>query len=119
MGFRYKLHDAKLPGKPDLVFPKYRAVIFVNGCFWHGHDCYLFKWPSTRQEFWANKIGRTVERDKENNVALMNAGWRVLRIWECAIKGRGRLPLDIIAKEAAEWLMSSEKIIEIKGKLST
>lgn len=116
MGFRYRLHAEQLPGKPDLVFPKYRAVIFVNGCFWHGHGCHLFRWPSTRHEFWRNKIGRTIERDKENIADLMNAGWRVLRIWECAIKGKGRLPPEIIIQEAAGWLKSSERFCEIKGE---
>ena len=114
MGFRYRLHATQLPGKPDLVFRKYRAVIFVNGCFWHGHECHLFKWPSSRQEFWRNKIGRTVERDKENNTALVNAGWRVMRIWECAVKGKGKPPLEVVVR-----LMASEQFGEIKGKSPT
>ena len=117
MGFRYRLHAERLPGKPDLVFPKYRAVIFVNGCFWHGHDCHLFRWPSMRIEFWRNKIGRTIERDKENNAALMESGWRVLRIWECAIKGREKLPPELIIQEAAGWLRASEQFYEIRGIL--
>ena len=65
-GFRYRLHDKKLPGKPDLVFPKYKAVIQINGCFWHGHSCPLFKWPLTRVEFWQNKIGGNIKRDQLN-----------------------------------------------------
>jgi len=116
MGFRYRLHGKRLPGKPDLVFPKYHAVIFINGCFWHGHDCHLFRWPSTRHEFWHNKIGRTIERDQENNAALIDAGWRVLWIWECAIKGRGKLPLESVIRNAADWLRSSESFGEIEGR---
>lgn len=119
LGYRYKLHDNKLPGKPDIVFPKYRAVILINGCFWHGHDCHLFKWPSTRREFWKEKIGRTQERDLDNLTALDAAGWRVLRIWECALKGRGKLPLDTVIQSADRWLKSSDPFAEIRGTTST
>jgi len=114
-GFRYRLHDNKLPGKPDMVFPKYRAVILVNGCFWHGHDCHLFKWPGSREDFWRNKISRTKERDRENIAALLAGGWRVLQIWECAIKGKERLPIDLIGKQAASWLESQKQQLDIRG----
>lgn len=98
-GFRYRLHDRKLPGRPDLVFPKYRAVIFVHGCFWHGHGCHLFKWPATRHAFWEAKISRNRERDEGAIRALRENGWRVLTIWECALKGSSRLPgADIIRR---------------------
>ena len=87
LGYRYRLHSSKLPGKPDLVFPRYRAVIFVNGCFWHGHDCHLFKWPSSRAEWWRAKITRTRATDAASRKALAQAGWRILDVWECALKG--------------------------------
>src|SRR3546814_8720017 len=66
-GLRYRLHVKDLPGKPDLVFPRHRAVVFVNGCFWHRHDCHLFKWPATRQDFWREKIGRNVRSDEHTS----------------------------------------------------
>lgn len=86
-GFRYRKNDKRLPGKPDIVLPKYKTVIFVNGCFWHrheGHSC--FKWPSSNVDFWRNKLLRNVERDKENYYKLNNAGWKVITIWECETK---------------------------------
>jgi DNA mismatch endonuclease (patch repair protein) len=86
-GFRYRLHDKKLPGKPDLVLPKYKTVIFVNGCFWHGHDgCKYFVIPRTRREFWLSKINRTKEIDLQNYKLLSDMGYRVLTIWECELK---------------------------------
>lgn len=115
LGFRYKLHDKKLPGKPDLVFPKYNAVIFVNGCFWHGHNCHLFKWPTSREEFWRNKITSTKEKDKENIEVLLKDGWRVLQIWECAIKGKTRLAIDDIIEITVSWLRSSQNQLDIEG----
>ena len=69
-GFRFRLHDRKLPGRPDLIFPRHRAVLFVHGCFWHGHGCHLFKWPSTREDFWRQKIGANVARDETSKEAL-------------------------------------------------
>src|SRR5690606_10217746 len=95
-GFRYRLHDRKLPGKPDLVFPAYKAVIFIHGCFWHVHDCHLFKWPSSRPEFWKQKLTGNIEKDQENFAALERDGWRILTVWECALKGRTKLPVDAI-----------------------
>ena len=105
-GFRYRLHDKKLPGKPDLVFPKYKAVIFVNGCFWHKHDCKFFKWPKSNQEFWKKKITRNIERDARNRDQLSIDGWRVKTIWECALKGKNS---DGIGKEIDKlsiWLLN-------------
>ncbi len=86
-GFRYRKNDKRYPGKPDIVLPKYKTAIFVNGCFWHKHEsCKYFKWPKTNQEFWINKINSNVERDKRNYAELRNRGWRVLIIWECELK---------------------------------
>ena len=115
-GFRYRLHDHKLPGRPDMVFPRHKAVILVNGCFWHGHGCHLFKWPSSREDFWRNKIGGTMERDLKNVKALRSAGWRVLKIWECALKGKTRLPSQTVIELAACWLSSDVCHFEIKGQ---
>ena len=115
-GFRYRIHDKRLPGKPDMVFPKHRAVILANGCFWHKHNCHLFKWPSTRKEFWKNKLERNYEKDKENIRLLQDKGWRVLVIWECALKGKERLPLQTIINKTSRWLLSDISKMEIRGK---
>ena len=81
-GFRYRKNDAKLPGKPDIVLPKYKAVIFVNGCFWHGHEgCRYFVWPKNNAEFWKEKITGNIQRDKHNHQLLANQVWRVIEIW--------------------------------------
>lgn len=89
-GFRYRKNDKRLPGKPDIVLPKYKTVIFVNGCFWHKHDCTRFVWPASNQEYWIPKILRNAERDKENYQILENSGWRVLVVWECELKKKVR-----------------------------
>ena len=85
-GFRYRKNVKKLPGCPDIVLPKYKTVIFVNGCFWHKHDCPGFVWPSSNQEYWKPKILRNVERDKNNCRELSSKGWNVITIWECELK---------------------------------
>jgi len=85
-GFRYRKNDKNLPGCPDIVLPKYKTVIFVNGCFWHKHNCKRFVWPSSNEEYWKKKILRNVERDKVNTKALKELGWNVLVIWECELK---------------------------------
>ncbi|SDB73003.1 T/G mismatch-specific endonuclease [Agrobacterium fabrum] len=93
-GYRFRVNVPGLPGRPDIVFPKYGAVIQVNGCFWHGHDCHLFKMPASRQEFWAEKIFANRARDRRTDQALSDAGWRLLNVWECSLKGSKRRPLD-------------------------
>lgn len=115
-GFRYRLHDRKLPGKPDLVFPRHQAVLFVNGCFWHGHDCPQFHWPKTRPEFWLDKISGNVRRDLRNEATLSATGWRVGLIWECATKGRGRLSIGEVIDRAAAFLEGSGKYVSIQGQ---
>lgn len=85
-GLRYRKNDKRFPGKPDLVFPKYRTVVFVNGCFWHMHDCGRFVWPKSNQEYWKKKILRNVERDNKNYDALKEEGWKVIIVWECELK---------------------------------
>ena len=86
-GFRYRIHAKKLPGKPDIVLRKYGTVVFVQGCFWHGHsDCPSFKMPKSRVEFWTNKIGTNIERDRNNRFKLAQAGWHVITVWECHLR---------------------------------
>jgi DNA mismatch endonuclease, patch repair protein len=86
-GFRYRLHVKNLPGKPDIVLPKYKIVIFIHGCFWHKHEgCKYFVVPKTRTEWWINKINGNVENDKKTFTALQNLGWKVIEIWECTLK---------------------------------
>jgi DNA mismatch endonuclease (patch repair protein) len=114
-GFRYKLHDKTLPGKPDLVFPKYKAVIEVNGCFWHLHNCHLFKWPKSKKEFWKEKLTKNKERDERNQKALEAEGWRLLVVWECALKGKGKLPLERVITECVGFLKGDQIHHEIKG----
>ena len=115
LGFRYRLHDRRLPGKPDIVLPRWRAAIHINGCFWHGHHCALFRWPRTRQEFWRSKIERNVQRDHDVDAALDRAGWRVLTVWECALKGPGRIGAEAVVKGSADWLRSDARTGEIRG----
>lgn len=114
-GLRYRLHAKDLPGKPDLVFPARRAVLFAHGCFWHGHDCHLFRMPSTRPEFWQAKIARNQVVDVRSTAALEAAGWRVGVVWECALKGRTRLPLAAVLEGCEAWLRGSEPCLEIRG----
>ena len=87
MGLRYRKNASELPGKPDIVFPKYKACVFVNGCFWHKHDgCKYFVWPKSNVEFWKEKITKNVERDEKSRALLQDAGWRVIVVWECELK---------------------------------
>lgn len=85
-GFRYRKNDRSLQGCPDIVLPKYKTVIFVNGCFWHKHDCPRFVWPSSNTEYWYPKINKNVERDKDNAKTLKRLGWKVITVWECELK---------------------------------
>lgn len=104
LGFRYRLHVSTMPGRPDIVLPRYRAVIQVHGCFWHGHDCERFTLPRTREAFWQRKIEGNRDRDERNTAALNKHGWRQLTIWECALRGRGRLGLQKTVARTAWWL---------------
>ncbi|MBF0554859.1 MAG: DNA mismatch endonuclease Vsr [Nitrospirae bacterium] len=114
-GYRFRLHRADLPGKPDLVFPSRHAVIMVHGCFWHQHDCHLFKWPSSRREFWRSKITRNRQKDAETESALLRKAWRVLTVWECALKGRTRPPMEQVINQCAAWLDGGAWRAEISG----
>ncbi|EDM83433.1 very short patch repair endonuclease [Limnobacter sp. MED105] len=103
-GFRFKLHDKTLPGKPDIVLPKYKAVINIHGCFWHGHDCKFFKVPSTRTEFWLAKINGNRSRDSLHRDALLKQGWRVLTVWECALRELKLDGYEKVMEEIIKWL---------------
>lgn len=109
-GFRYRLHVRALPGVPDIVFPKHRAVIFVHGCFWHAHEgCARATVPATNEEFWQAKLARNRSRDREVRVALLESGWRVLTIWECAC---GKRTAHSLKRLVVDFLCNSERICE-------
>lgn len=112
-GFRYRLHVADLPGKPDLVFPKYKAVIFINGCFWHQHQCDMFHWPKSRAEWWVNKITTNRVHDEAVQDKLRELGWRVMLIWECALKGKNRISDEMMLGYISVWLDDGSPFHEI------
>ncbi len=90
-GMRYRKNDKRLPGHPDIVLPKYKTVVFVNGCFWHIHEnCRYFKWPENNAEFWKNKLEGNKKRDMENIQRLSESGWKVIVVWECELKKQNR-----------------------------
>ena len=115
LGYRYRLHARDVPGKPDLVLPRYRAAIFINGCFWHGHDCPLFKIPGTRREFWKSKIARNMARDHTVREQLDAEGWRYLTVWECAIRGAGKLGIDETVQRIVNWLPTAQHERDIRA----
>lgn len=109
----FKLHRKELPGKPDLVLSKYNAVIFVHGCFWHAHKgCKLFQSPATRTHFWEPKLRRNRERDEEVKSLLVESGWRVLTVWECATRS---LPVEELIEKIVQWLKSSSISAELSA----
>jgi DNA mismatch endonuclease (patch repair protein) len=112
-GFRYRLHAKDLPGTPDLVLPKYKAVVFVHGCFWHQHDCSLFKWPAARANFWRQKLAANVARDRAAYSALRSRDWRIATVWECSMKGRRRLAEWAVGGQLAEWLRGDDAEFEL------
>ena len=115
-GFRYRLHPGRMLGKPDIVMPKYNSIIFIHGCFWHLHKCHLFKWPSTRPDFWKSKIEGNQKKDNENLELLRKAGWRILVIWECAVKGKEKLDFDNLIEQVTQWIKSNSQFREITGQ---
>lgn len=88
LGYRYRKNYMELPGKPDLAFISKKKVIFINGCFWHKHDCKYFRWPKTNEQFWKDKITKNVERDRKNHMELERSGWDCLVVWECELKNK-------------------------------
>ncbi len=117
-GFRYRINDGRYPGRPDIVLPKYKAVIFINGCFWHGHPhCPIFHVPSTRTEWWQTKFRRNRARDARVTRALTVMGWRVCHVWECAFRGKGRLPFVQVVDTIAAWLTCQVgQTVDIRGR---
>jgi DNA mismatch endonuclease (patch repair protein) len=117
LGFRYRLQDRTLPGRPDLVFPRHGAVIFVNGCFWHGHNCPLFRLPATRRDFWGAKIAANRMRDQQALDKLIAQGWRVATVWECSLKGPEKLERGEVLGQCRAFLLHDETVqINIRGK---
>jgi len=114
-GLRYRLHVKNLRGTPDIVFPAHRAIIFVHGCFWHGHDCPKGVMPRTNAAFWNAKILRNRDRDVAAEIELQRGGWRILKVWECALRGRARLNLDELTGCVSNWLKTTSPKLEIAG----
>ena len=114
-GFRYRLHARDLPGRPDLVFPRFHAAIMVHGCFWHGHTCPMFRLPETRHDFWSAKIRGNKARDETAIACLTASGWRVLTIWECSVRGKARLALPALIERSAGFLTGEQQLDEIEG----
>lgn len=108
LGFRYRLGGAGLPGRPDIVLPKFKTVVFVHGCFWHGHDCYLYRLPKTRTEFWEAKIDANRQRDIRQVEQLKQIGWNVETVWECQLRNRS-------TEERAEVIMRLGERIRARG----
>ena len=109
-GLRYRLQDRSLPGRPDLVFPKHKVVIFVHGCFWHAHGCNLCKVPRTREQFWTEKLSKNRMRDQRVTEDLNESGWCVLVIWECALRGAGRHDRDQLFDMAETFIRSGTSL---------
>lgn len=112
-GFRFRIHTAHLPGKPDLILPKFRAAIFVHGCFWHGHNCRYFKTPKTRTDFWMGKIEKNKVRDAMQIAKLNEAGWRTLIIWECAIRKMKSENSTSLIDTVTAWLSQNSTFREL------
>lgn len=115
-GLRYRLHDRKLPGSPDLVLPRFHAVVFVHGCYWHAHGCHRSTVPKSRKVFWTEKFDANRERDERNIASLLEEGWRVLIVWECTLVGRTAMPPEEVAQHVEAWLMGDEMIKELGEK---
>lgn len=111
-GYRYRIHEPKLPGKPDIVLKRYSAVIDIRGCFWHGHSCRYFKLPSTRTDFWLHKIEENKNRDRNNLEKLFSGGWRVLIVWECALKNKSIVENNTLVDKISDWVGSKSCFAE-------
>jgi DNA mismatch endonuclease (patch repair protein) len=114
-GLRFRLHARDLPGRPDLVFARYRSVVLVHGCFWHGHNCPMFKLPTTREDFWKEKIERNRVRDARNHAALRALGWRVLTVWECSLKGPAKKSYSGVLDTCSGFLQGDMAEMSIAG----
>ena len=112
-GFEFRVQDAALPGRPDFVIDQYQCIIFTHGCFWHHHNCYLFKVPATRTDFWLEKIGKNVARDTRDIGMLISQGWRVLVVWECALRGKMKLDDTGLTERLEEWICGGGQAAQI------
>lgn len=115
LGLRYRLHSNSAAGKPDLIFARHKAAVFIHGCFWHGHDCRFFRMPATRPEFWTKKIAANQRRDAVVSAMLAQDGWRQLTVWECAIRGRKPEEVEGVIRAAAKWIKSRSARRELRG----
>lgn len=113
-GFRYRLHAKGIPGRPDIVLRRWKTLIFVNGCFWHGHDCHGTRRPKSNRKFWNAKIKRNIERDTDNLAECRRLGWRVLVVWECALRGKSRWAEERLARQMSAWIERDAKHVSIK-----
>lgn len=113
LGFRYRVHVKTLPGKPDIVLARYRAVILINGCFWHLHGCKRSTIPEEKRQFWETKLKGNKERDERNVRSLLGSGWRVLVIWECAFGKKGTHEIPDLLAETSDWIRSENTYGEI------
>ncbi len=118
-GFDFRVQDAALAGRPDFVIDAYQCIIFTHGCFWHHHDCYLFKVPATRTDFWLEKIGKNVARDNRDLSTLLAQGWRVLIVWECALRGRLRRTDADLTERLEEWICGGGQAAQIDTRVFT
>lgn len=116
-GLRYRLHNRKLPGSPDLVFPKYDTALFVHGCYWHRHGCYRSTTPKSRLDYWLPKFEANMARDKRDIELLGDLAWRVLIVWECALVGKISRSSPEVAEEVHDWLFGDEVRGDIEGTL--
>ncbi|MDW9391400.1 DNA mismatch endonuclease Vsr [Sinorhizobium meliloti] len=115
LGLRYRLHDKRLPGSPDIVLRRYGAVVFVHGCYWHAHGCHRSTVPKSRQDFWIDKFRANRARDERGYQALLEANWRVLVVWECALRGKTAMPAGEVAKWVSRWLRSTSDFGHLEG----
>ena len=118
-GYRFRLHRRSLPGKPDLCLPKYQAIIFIHGCFWHMHGCHLTTIPKTRPEFWRNKLSSNRKRDLTHGRNLGILGYRVLTIWECALRKKSNEEIENVLDHVVEWLKGSSSQNQIPSKATS
>lgn len=114
-GFRFRVDVRELPGRPDLALRKHNAVIFVHGCFWHGHDCRLFRLPATRQDFWRTKLAANRQRDVGSIRRLHQLGWRIAIVWECALRGVRQADVGGVLQSLSGWIQSESAYLELRG----
>ena len=114
-GLRYRTDVRRLPGRPDILLPRWRAAVLVHGCFWHAHDCGLCRIPATRPDFWRAKLEGNAARDVRNKAALLDAGWRLATVWECALRGKGPQALIDVADRVDTWVRGEEHMLELHG----